>query len=59
MGLQKQVVPPTLNYASPDPEVPLRVITDKALSIKINYVLKLNSGFGGQNTALVVKRYDN
>ncbi|MCP4218232.1 MAG: beta-ketoacyl-[acyl-carrier-protein] synthase family protein [bacterium] len=58
-SLQKQVVPPTLNYASTDPEVPLRVITDKGLSIKINYILKLNSGFGGQNTALVVKRYGN
>lgn len=57
-SLQNQVVPPTLNFQHPDPEVPLYVIKDDPLPLKINYILKLNSGFGGQNTALVVKKYD-
>lgn len=56
-SLQDQVVPPTLNFQDPDPEVPLYVIKDEPLPLKINYILKLNSGFGGQNTALVVKKY--
>jgi 3-oxoacyl-[acyl-carrier-protein] synthase II len=56
-SLLKQEVPPTVNFKDPDPEVPLRVIKDKPLNMEINYILKLNSGFGGQNTAFVIKRY--
>jgi 3-oxoacyl-(acyl-carrier-protein) synthase len=40
-----------------DPEIKLRVIKDEPLEMKINYILKLNSAFGGQNTAIVVKKY--
>jgi 3-oxoacyl-[acyl-carrier-protein] synthase II len=56
-SLQNQVVPPTLNFNEPDPEVPLNVIRGEPLEKNIDYVLKLNSGFGGQNTALVLKKY--
>lgn len=55
-SLQQQQVPPTVNFEYPDPEVPLRVITQQPLEMKIDYVLKLNAAFGGQNSALVVKR---
>lgn len=56
-SLIKQKVPPTINFEEAEPEIKLRVIKDKALDMKINYVLKLNAAFGGQNTAIVVKRY--
>ncbi|MCP5103819.1 MAG: beta-ketoacyl-[acyl-carrier-protein] synthase family protein [bacterium] len=58
-SLRHQVVPPTLNFREPDPEVPLNVVKDEPLPLIIKNILKLNSGFGGQNTALVVKKYDN
>lgn len=57
-SLKYQKVPPTVNFETPDPEVLLNVIKGEALNLKINYILKLNAGFGGQNTALVIKRYD-
>ena len=57
-SLQNQKVPATVNFNDPDPEVPLRVIKDQPLDLKINFVLKLNSSFGGQNTALVLKKYE-
>ncbi len=57
-SLQNQKVPITVNYSYPDPEVPLRVIKNKALDHKINHVLKLNSAFGGQNTAFILKKYE-
>jgi len=57
-SLQKQKVPITVNYETPDPEVKLNVIKDKELSMPIKYILKINSAFGGQNSALVVKRYE-
>ena len=56
-SLTNQQVPPTVNFEEHDPEAPLRVIKDKALDINIDHVLKLNSAFGGQNAAFVVKKY--
>ncbi len=57
-SLQNQKVPVTVNYETPDPEVTLNVIKEKELSMPIRYILKLNSAFGGQNSALVVKKYE-
>lgn len=56
-SFQNQVVPITVNFETPDPNVPLRVIKEKPLSVKIKYILKLNAAFGGQNTAFVLKKY--
>lgn len=57
-SLQRQQVPVTVNFEEPDPNVPLRVITGTPLNMDIEYVLKLNSAFGGQNAAFVVKRIE-
>lgn len=57
-SLVRQEVPPTVNFSELDTEVPLRVVSGRPLAMKINTVLKLNAAFGGQNTALVVKRYE-
>ncbi len=51
-------VPPTVNFRDPDPDVPLRVVAERPLPMDVRTVLKLNAAFGGQNTALVVKRYE-
>lgn len=56
-SLLTQSVPPTVNYHDADPEVPLMVVKNKPLEMKIEHVLKVNAAFGGQNTALVVKRH--
>jgi 3-oxoacyl-[acyl-carrier-protein] synthase II len=56
-SLQMQQVPPTINFTDPDPEIPLKVVTGKPLKMPINYILKLNAAFGGQNTSFVVKKY--
>ncbi len=57
-SIATQSVPPTVNFRDPDPDVPLRVVAGKPLSMEVRNVLKLNAAFGGQNTALVVKRYE-
>ncbi len=56
-SLKEQVVPPTVNFKEADPDIPLLVIKDRPMKMKIRYILKLNSAFGGQNTAFVVKKY--
>lgn len=57
-SLVNQKVPPTVNFETPDPEVPLNVVRGEMLDLKINYILKINAAFGGQNTALVIKKRD-
>ena len=57
-SLQNQKVPPTVNFEDPDPDAPLKVIKGKPLDLEINHILKLNSSFGGQNTAFVLRRYE-
>jgi 3-oxoacyl-[acyl-carrier-protein] synthase II len=56
-SLARQQVPVTVNSTQPDPAVPLNVIRDRPLPAKINHVLKLNAAFGGQNAALVFRRF--
>ncbi|MBU1107975.1 MAG: beta-ketoacyl-[acyl-carrier-protein] synthase family protein [Candidatus Riflebacteria bacterium] len=57
-SLTKGQVPVTVNYDEPDPEVGLNVVRGKPLDLEIKYVLKLNAAFGGQNTAIVMRRFD-
>jgi 3-oxoacyl-[acyl-carrier-protein] synthase II len=54
-SLQNQVVPATVNFETADPDIDLNVLK-KPLKKKIEYILKLNAAFGGQNAALVFKR---
>lgn len=55
-SLEKQVVPATLNFSESDPEAPLYVIKEGEKSVDIEYLLKVNSSFGGENSALILRR---
>ncbi len=57
-SFRNQRVLPTVNFEYPDKDVPLNVIQGEPLQKEIKYILKLNAAFGGQNTALVLKRYE-
>jgi 3-oxoacyl-[acyl-carrier-protein] synthase II len=57
-ALQRQRLLPSLNCEEPDPEIPLKLIRGEPYPMRIRYVLKLNAAFGGQNTALVLKKYE-
>jgi len=52
------VVPPTINYNTPDPECDLNYVPNTAVKKDIKTVMCDNSGFGGHNTALVFKKYE-
>jgi 3-oxoacyl-[acyl-carrier-protein] synthase II len=54
-SFEKQVVPATCNFETPDPAADLCVLKTP-MKKSINYILKLNAAFGGQNTALVLKK---
>jgi 3-oxoacyl-[acyl-carrier-protein] synthase II len=47
-------IPPTINYAIPDPLIPVDVVGNVARDLAVTSVLSNSFGFGGQNTCLVV-----
>ena len=58
LALQDQIVPPTANYESPDPDCDLDYVPNRARRRPVRYALSNSFGFGGTNAALLMKRYD-
>ncbi|WP_416828737.1 beta-ketoacyl-ACP synthase II [Ectobacillus polymachus] len=52
------IIPPTINYETPDPECDLDYVPNKARKQEVNTVLSNSLGFGGHNAALVFKKYE-
>jgi len=50
------IVPPTINYETPDPDCDLDYVPNVRREATVNTVLTNNLGFGGQNAALVFRR---
>jgi 3-oxoacyl-[acyl-carrier-protein] synthase II len=53
LTIRDGVVPPTINYETPDPECDLDYVPNEARKVACRRVLSTNFGFGGQNVALV------
>lgn len=57
MTILRGVVPPTINYETPDPECDLDYVPNKAREKRVDHVLSNSFGFGGQNVSLIVSRF--
>jgi 3-oxoacyl-[acyl-carrier-protein] synthase II len=57
LALRHQMIPPTINYETPDPECDLDYVPNEKRAAKIDYVLSNSFGFGGTNAALLFKRF--
>jgi 3-oxoacyl-[acyl-carrier-protein] synthase II len=57
LAMQRGVLPPTINYETPDPECDLDYIPNEAREKRADHVLSNSFGFGGQNVSLVVSRF--
>jgi 3-oxoacyl-[acyl-carrier-protein] synthase II len=52
------IIPPTINYHHPDPELDLNYTPNTSVKREVNAVLSNSFGFGGHNSTLAIKRYE-
>ena len=56
--VRENVVPPTINYQTPDPELDLDYTPNKAARREVRAALSNSFGFGGHNVSLAVRRFE-
>ncbi len=58
LSVYHQVIPPTINYDTPDPECDLDYVPNAARKAEVRYALSNSFGFGGTNGSLILKRVE-
>jgi beta-ketoacyl-acyl-carrier-protein synthase II len=53
----ESIIPPTINYTNPDPELDLDYVPNTARHQDVSVTLSNSFGLGGQNACLVLKKY--
>ena len=56
-ALQEQIIPPTINYNTPDPDCDLNYVPNTAQEHKIDFVLSNTFGFGGHNAVVAMRKW--
>jgi len=56
LAIENQMIPPTINYETPDPDFDLNIITEPTPA-NLNVVMNNSFGFGGHNAVMVLKKY--
>ena len=56
LALERQVLPPTINYEHPDPDCDLDYVPNTARSVEVRAALSNSLGFGGHNVTLALSR---
>lgn len=57
LAIRNNVVPPTINYETPDPECDLDYVPNEARDSEVGVALSNAFGFGGHNAVIVVREY--
>ncbi len=58
LAVHKKTLPPTINYVTPDPQCDLDYVPNEPREAELEYALSNGFGFGGTNSAIIVKRFD-
>jgi len=55
--LQDSVLPPTINYETPDPECDLDYVPNSARTAQVKHIMSNSFGFGGHNATIIISQY--
>ena len=55
--LQDSVLPPTINYETPDPACDLDYIPNHARSVQVQHIMSNSFGFGGHNATIILSQF--
>ena len=58
LALKNGIIPPTMNYETPDPECDLDYVPNKARKKELRTAMSNSFGFGGTNASLIFKKYE-
>ena len=58
LAIHRQMIPLTANLKEPAPECDLDYVMGQSRPYPISIAMNLNSGFGGKNSCLVLRKYD-
>lgn len=59
LAVQNGLIPPTINYETPDPECGIDCVPNVFRKAKVDIALNNSSAFGGNNACLVLKKFSN
>jgi 3-oxoacyl-[acyl-carrier-protein] synthase II len=57
MVFQKNILPPTMNYETPDPECDLDYVPNQPREAHPTHIMSNSFGFGGHNATLILSRF--
>ncbi len=57
LTIRDSIIPPTINYETPDPECDLDYVPNTARKAKVDVAMSNSLGFGGHNATVVVKKF--
>jgi 3-oxoacyl-[acyl-carrier-protein] synthase II len=58
LAIRDGILPPSINYDTPDPECAVNLVANEAREAKVAIAMSNSLGFGGHNASLILKRYD-
>lgn len=58
LAIENGIIPPTINYETPDLECDLNYVPNESINREVNYALSNSLGFGGHNASLLFKKFD-
>ena len=58
LAVARDLVPPTINYETPDPDCDLDYVPNACRKLTVRYALNNSFGFGGTNASLLLKKYE-
>ena len=57
LAVRDDIIPPTINYETPDPDCDLDYVPNEARKLTVNTAMSNSLGFGGHNASLLVKKF--